>query len=153
MTTTARQTPNGLKLEDGFRTLIAFAEAPDVNLWEKQVTPPGVDVGESIDVTDMHNEEWRTRTPRSLKTLTTSSFTAHYDPEVYESILDLIGKNGWISLHFPDGSVLNFVGVLRTFQPGPLSDGTPPEATCTIDPTNYLNGAEVDPEYVPANAS
>lgn len=153
MTTTARQTPNGIKLEDGFRTLIAFAEAPDVCLFEKQVTPPGVDGGDAIDITDMHNEEWRTFASRALKSLTSGSMTVHYDPDAYESILGLINVVGWISVHFPDGKILNFVGFLQTFAPGALVEGNPPEATCSFTPTNYLNGAEEPPVLIPANQS
>jgi len=82
MTTTARTTPTGNKLKDGFRTLIAFAADPDVKLWEKEVTLPGIDVGEKIPTTDMHNVTWRTYAPRALKDFRKDA----------ESVLDLRPK-------------------------------------------------------------
>jgi hypothetical protein len=153
MTTTARVTPTGNKLDDGFRCLIAFAEAPDVLLWEKQVTPPGVDGGDAIDTTTMHNQKWRTSAARALQTLTQSSMTVAYDPESYDSVQDLINVVGWITVHFPDGATLDFVGFLKDFQPGALVEGTQPEATCTIVPTNELDGVETDPLMTPGSSS
>lgn len=146
-TTTARQTPGGTKLDDGFSTKIAFAADPDVSFWEKSVKPPGIDGGDAIDTTTMHNTTWRTFAARALRTLTESSITVAYDPKVYDQIVALINVNGWITVHFPDGSILNFVGFLRSFEPGDNSEGAQPEATISITPTNILNGVETAPDY------
>lgn len=153
MTTTARNTPAGFKLEDGYQALIAFAENPDVKLWEKTVKPPGLEGGDPVDTTTMHNQTYRTSAPRHLKTLTPVQTTTAYDPAVYEEIKDLINVNGWITIHFPDGSTYDFVGYLQNFDPSPLQEGNPPEATATIVPTNELDGIETDPVYTPASGS
>jgi hypothetical protein len=153
MTTTARGTPEGEYLRDGFRTLIAFEDDPTVSFWEQTVQPPGIDGGDKIDITTMHNDDWRTFAARSLKTLTEISGTCLYDPGVYESILDLINKNGWITVHFPDESTLDFVGYLKDFIPAALVEGTPPTANYTIVPTNELNGSEVEPEYTSGDST
>lgn len=147
MVTTARTTPTGDRLDDGYQTLIAFAADADVDLWEKTVQPPGVEGGDEVDTTTMHNETWRSRAARALKTLTNSSMTVAYDPAVYDQILSLINVNGWITVHFPDGSTLDFVGFLKNFTPNDLSEGAQPEATCEIVPTNVLAGAETAPDY------
>lgn len=149
-TTTARQTPAGIILDDGFSTKIAFEADPDVSLWERTVTPPGVDGGDAIDITTMHNETWRTMSTRSLKTLTDSSFTALYDPAVYEQVIALINVETSVTLHFPDGSTYSFFGALRTFEPDEITEGEPPSATCTITPTNRdpATGAEAAPVLV-----
>lgn len=147
MTTTARSTPGGSALEDGFSVKIAFAADPDVSLWEKSVQPPGVDGGEQIDVTTMFNTDWRTFAPRSLKSLTELSIVAAYDPAVYDQIVALINDNGWITVHFPDGSKLDFVGYLKNFAPQALQEGQQPTANCSIVPTNMLAGVETDPVY------
>jgi hypothetical protein len=150
MTTTSRQAPGGSRLLDGYQTLIAFAADPDVSLWERTVKPPGIDGGDEVDTTTMHNEEVRTFGPRSLKTMTASTFTAAYDPEVYDQIMALCNENGWITVHFPDGSGIDFAGYLKTFEPADISEGEMPEATVTIVCTNQIDGVETLPDYKPA---
>jgi len=147
MTTTARTTPTGNILEDGYQSLIAFAEDADVDLWERSVQPPGIDGGDTIDITTMHNAAWRTSSPRALLSLTPISITVGYDPKVYDQIIALINVNGWITIHFPDGSTLDFIGFLKSFAPNELAEGSMPEASCEIVPTNQLAGVETAPEY------
>lgn len=145
--TTARQTPVGFKLEDGFSTKIAFEGDPDISFWEKTVQPPGVDGGDAIDHTTMHNVNWRTMSPRQLKTLTEFTCNVSYDARVYTQIVAQINVNQEITIHFPDASTLVFYGFLKMFEPGELVEGEPPEATITIVPTNYnpQSGNEVAP--------
>lgn len=136
--TTARTAPAGKMLEDGYSTRIAFARDADIEFWEKTVTPPGLDGGDAIDITTMHNVTYRTMTARSLVTLTEFTITAAYDPTVYTKILNnLLNQPGSITCHFPDGSTLDFFGFLRVFEPQNHVEGTHPEATITITPTNY----------------
>ncbi len=140
--TTARLNPsstptNGIAFEDGYQTLIAFAANPSVKIWEKSVKPPGMDGGDAIETTTMHNTTWRTMAPRSLKTLTESTFKGAYDPDVYNDILALVNISGGITVTYPDGSTLDFWGYLRTFEADEMVEGTHPEATCAITPTNW----------------
>ena len=136
-TPTVRVTPTGIKLKDGFRTLITFAADTDVEFYEKGVKPPGIDGGDAIPQTTMHNTAWRTMAPRQLKTLTESSVTCAYDPLVYTSILNLINVETTVTVTFADGSTLAFYGFLQKFEPGELKEGEQPEATVTITPTNF----------------
>src|SRR5437773_1398887 len=94
--TTARQTPAGIHLDDGFSTKIAFAANPTISFWEKAVKPPGLDGSAPIDTTTMHNTAYRTMAPRSLKTATESSTSVAYDPNVYNQIIALINVRGSI---------------------------------------------------------
>lgn len=145
-TVTARSAPAGLKLRDGYSTKIAFKRDPDVSFWERTVTPPGVDGGDEIDITTMHNSDWRTFSPRQLVTLTESTVSAAYDPALFSQILDLVNFNDEVTVHFPDGSTLAFWGFLKNFEPGENTEGEFPEATITIVPTNMDNsGAEQAP--------
>lgn len=141
---TARETPTGTMLVDGYSTKIAFEADPDIALWERTVTPPGIDGGDEIDTTTMHNSTWRTMAARSLKTLTNSSMTCGYDPTVYDSILDLINVETAITVHFPDGSTLDFYGFLKNFTPNEHSEGSLPEATVEIVPTNRIPGTTTE---------
>ena len=144
---TVRQSPGGIKLDDGYQTLVTFASDPDIEFWEKTVQPPGIDGGDAIDTTTMHIDEWRTMAARALKTLTESSLTVAYDPILYTSILALINVETTITITFPDGSTLAFYGFLRSFEPSEMSEGEQPEATVNITPTNFdpVNFVEADP--------
>lgn len=135
-TPTARGTPSGKKLNDGFSSKITFATAPTVALWEKKVTPPGLDGGDPIETTTMFNVTLRTMANRQLKTMTNMTFTAAYDPICYTTLLGLVNVPTTITVKFPDGSTVAFFGYLQKFEPGELSEGAQPEATCTIVPTN-----------------
>lgn len=145
--TTVRVAPPGIKMEDGYPTTLAFARDPNVNFWEKSVKPPGIDGGEAIDQTTMHNATWRTMAPRKLKTLTPVSTKAAWDPACYNEISQLINKSGSITVRFPDGSTLDFYGYLKSFEPSEMSEGNQPEADITIVPTNFdpVNRVEAAP--------
>ena len=145
--TTARSTPLGIMLDDGYSTKIAFAADPDVSFWEKDVQPPGLDGGDAIETTTMHNTTYRTFSARSLATLTEMSSTVAYDPDLYDEALALINVEGSISVHFPDLSTLDFFGYLKSFAPSALEEGSQPVATITIVPTNYdtANAVEASP--------
>lgn len=143
----ARVTPVGTRLSHGFATLIAFTADPDVSLWETSVKPPGIEGGEAIDTTTMHNTAWRTKALRVLKELTESTFNAGFDPAVVDQIVALVNVETLITVHFPDDSELDFYGGLRTFEPPELSEEEFPEAACTVTPTNSNGGVETAPNY------
>lgn len=143
---TTRVTPTGIKLDDGFQTLVTIERFPSINLWEKTVQPPGLDAGDAIETTTMHNSVYRTMAPRQLITLTEMKIQCAYDPGVYAQILQAVGVNDEITVRFPDGSTLAFWGFMKDFVPADASEGTQPEAAVTIVPTNRDNaGAEQAP--------
>lgn len=152
MVTTPRGNPVGPYFEDGFQTLLAFAADPDVKLWERTVQPPGIDGGDPIDITTMHNEELTTSAPRSLKSITASTMVVAYNGESLEQAMALINVNGWITAHLPDGSTYDFVGYLKSFVPNGHEIGGFPLANCQIIPTNQIDGVETPPEYTPAGS-
>lgn len=149
---TTRATPVGVKLNDGFSTLIAFAADSDVSFWEKTVTPPGIDGGDAIETTTMHNTTWRSMAARALRTLTDASTTVAYDPVVYDQIVALINVEGAITVKFPNGDTLDFFGYLKDFIPQENVEGEQPEAQVTIVPTNIdpTDGTEAAPNYITA---
>lgn len=148
---TARDNPAGSKLNDGYRTLVTFANDPDISLWEKSVTPPGIDGGDAIETTTMHNDAYRTMAARALKTLTDGSFTAAYDPQVYEQLNSMININQLCTVHLPNGGELDFYAFLKSVEASELVEGEQPEMTCNFVPTNThpTTGAEVAPAYYP----
>ncbi len=144
---TPRVAPVGVFLEDGFSTKIAFAIDDNVSFWEKTVAAPGVDGGDVIETSTMHNTTWRTMAPRSLLTLTEFSLTVAWDPFVYDQIISLINADDSITITFPDGDTLDFFGYMRLFEPQDLEEGSQPEANITIVPTNTdpVDGSEEAP--------
>ena len=135
--TTARQTPSGWKMPDGYQSLIAFSTAPSIKLWEKSVKPPGLDGGEGIDTSTMFNLVYRTKSARHLVSLDNSTMVCAYDPDVYADILNQVNREQAITVIFPDHSTLSFFGFLQKAEPGELKEGTFPEITITIVVTNW----------------
>lgn len=133
---TVRQDPTGYMLEHGFRALITFEINPSISLWEKTLKPPGLDGGDAIDVTTMHNTLWRTSAPRKLITATDITGTAAYAPEVLEQVKTILNVPTMISFLFSDGDYWDMPGFLRIFDPQEISEGAQPEASFTITPTN-----------------
>lgn len=136
-TPTTRQTPAGIALDDGFSTKITFAADPDVSFWERSVKPPGVDGGDGIDQTTMHQTAWRVMRARQLKSLTPASGKAAYDPNLYNNIIALINVETTITVRFPDGSTLAFYGYLQSVDFDELVEGQLPECSYQITPTNF----------------
>ncbi len=132
----ARGTPVGHKIGDGYQTLVAFAGYTTIGFWERSVTPPSLDGGEPIDTTTMLNVTYRSMTARQLKSLGGFSMTAAWDPAVYSSAIAMINVPTTVTVHFPDSSSIAFYGYLRSFKPGAHEEGKMPEATLEVQPTN-----------------
>lgn len=151
----ARGNPVGTKLKDGFQAFISFSSNPAVGLWEKTVKPPGMDGGDKIKQSTMHNEELHTYAARWLVDITDSQTTVAYDPAAWDSIYALVNVPQTISVEFSDGSVLAFFGYLKMFDPAEMVEGEQPEATITIVATNVdpINCTEEAPVMIPGAGS
>lgn len=141
---TVRQTPAGIKLGDGYRSVIAFERDPDVSFWERSVKPSGVDGGDPIDTSTMHNTTYRTKSSRALKDRTDMTVKAGYDPNLINQAIALVNAEGAITQYFPDGTTDSNFGYLRSIEFDDLVEGTFPECTITITITNTdpTTGAE-----------
>ncbi len=140
----------GIPLQDGYQTLITMSTVPAIKFYERTVTPPGVDGGDPIERTTMHNTTWRTFGARSLKTLTPVSTTATYDPVVYDQIVTSLNVEQTITVTFADGSTIAFYGYLQNFEASEAVEGSDPEASLTFQPTNWdpTNNVEAGPTVV-----
>jgi len=133
-------------LVDGYQTLIEFTENTAVKFIEKTVTPPGISAGGAIDTTNMANDKWRTKSPKSLLELLDSGVSVQWDPAVYAQIITMAGKNNLITITFPDATTFAFWGWLDTFDPGEMQEGEEPLADVTIIASNVnAAGVEVAP--------
>lgn len=128
--------PAGIHLRDGYQSFVTIAALTTASVWLKTVTPPGIDGGPAVDQTTMHNANYITRDFQSLIDLKESTFTAAYDPDIYNQIFGYVNTNTTITFHYPDGSTLAFFGGIRMFDFAPLVRGQQPECTVTFTPTN-----------------
>lgn len=139
------------RIDDGHQTLISFSAGlssigGSLKMWEKEVTPPGIEGGGANDTTTMRNTTWRTRSPKQLVTLADAGITVAYDPDLYTDLVDLVNVNQEIEITFPDGTVLRFWGWIDTFVPNAIVEGEQPTADMTIIPSNQdTDGSEVAP--------
>lgn len=145
-------TPGGIPLQDGYQTLVHIAGDPDIGFWEKSSKPPGYDGGDAVDTTTMRNATYNTKAPRALADMTDMTFVAAYDPLVYTDALAILNVPTTVTLFFPDGSTLAFYGYIRSAEPSDHVEGTQPEMTVTITPTNWDPGANVEAGPVVENA-
>ncbi len=127
------------RVDDGFSTLIEFSANTSIKLWEKSVTPPGVSGGGANETTTMRNTEWRTNSPKKLKTLTEGGAQCAYDPAVFPEIVAMVNVNQEITITFADGDTLTFWGWLDEFIPGEIVEGEQPTAEIKIIPSNQDN--------------
>ena len=142
--TSIRGTPDGVVMGDGYQTLITPASNLTISFWEKGVTPPGMDGGDAVDTTTMHNTAYRTFYPRNLKTLTDAGATVAYDAAVYDDIIALINVRTDWTVNFSSGDTLDWYGYLKSFEPGEITEGAQPEATIVIVSTNVDDADETE---------
>ena len=136
------------RMEDGFSTKITFADDTLVQFWEKEVTPPGVVGGGTIETSSMLNTTWRTMHPKALKSLSEVSLVVAYDSAVYTEIITMINSIQLITITFPDGSTLAFYGWIDEFTPNASVEGEQPTASVTIQPSNQTAAlVETAPVY------
>lgn len=143
-----------MKIDDGYSTTISFAINPHVRIWEKQVTPPGMDGGGANDTTTMRNNNWRTMAHKNLKTLSNMTYTGAYDPHVNVELLAMLNHNQLITVTYADGSTLAFYGWIDKFTPGAVVEGKQPECTVEVIPSNQNSvGVETSPVFTWADSS
>jgi len=147
-----------LTLKDGLGTTITFGTGESgtdhsgitLLLDPSSITPPGYDGGDAIDTTTHSNTAYKTKYSRTLLEVSDGSFTAAYDPDVYDDVLDAVNDNVLITFTFPDGASIAMYGFLKSFIPNELVEGEPATAECELVATNYnhSNGNETAPAYV-----
>lgn len=153
--------PTGYRMPDGFASRFTLALNEAINIWEVSVQPPGIDAGEAIDVSTMHNKHWHTKHAKKLLDMGECSLSCGYDPRCYQDIMNVCGLNTVITVTFPPGEPadndpntppvgdqLAFYGYLRSFKPTGLKMGEFPLADVVLQPTNMDDsGAEQAPVW------
>ena len=143
----AAGTPEGIKLDDGFSTKIHIDILDTLSIWEKVVTPPGMEGGDPVETSTMRNTKWRTFRPRHLLSLTPMTLVGAYDPNVFDDLIAILNVDATITVFYPDTSTLAFYGFAQTAESGDNTEGEQPEMTLTLVPTNWdpINNVEAGP--------
>lgn len=144
---TARQDPDGFQLRNGHPTLFTMSSAPDLEIWEAEVQPPGEDVGEPIDFSSHHNVGYRTLAAPSLVSGTPHVVTGGYDPAFRVVVAALMGIDQTFTVTFPSGQTLAYFGYIQSYEFSPLVVGEMPTVSLTIISTNFdpVNCVEAPP--------
>lgn len=132
-----RVAPVGKKLDDPFPTTVAFSAKPSLGLWEKSITPPGIDGREPIDVTTMFNQHVTGKAPRVLKDFTNAKGKYQYDPSKLADYITMINQRQTLTTWFASGDSWCYYGYIQKFTPTENSDSTePPMADVEVVVTN-----------------
>lgn len=140
-------------IDDGFKTTIAFSAGTsgivlaDI-MKEKTLKPPGIAGGGPTVTTTMRNTTWRTKAPKSLKTLTPAAITVSYDSALIDEIVAMLNTNQSMVITYPDTSTLTFWGWIDNWEPNPHEEGEQATAELVIETSNQnAAGAETAPVY------
>lgn len=150
---TARQSPGGIMLRDGYQSLITFSLDPDISLSEKTTTPPELDGGEPIPQSTMHNVDWHTFYPRQLVKLGDSSYKCAYDPYAYGQIFAILNIPQTITHKWGDGTTIAYFGWVGKATPAEQQEGVQPEMTVMIHASMYDKTNDVEAGYTLADGS
>lgn len=146
--------PATTKMPDGYKTIVTCSGNRNLSFWEIEVTPPGLDGGDPIEVTTMRNFLWRQMAARSLQTLTAMSITAAWNTALYAELTvpltPILNNNMTWTILFRDLSSVSFYGVLNKFDPQSLKEGDFPQVQLTVTPTNTDpgDGSEEGPVWL-----
>jgi hypothetical protein len=132
-------------LLDGYQILVAFALDPNIQLWEKSVTPPGVDGGGPIEVATMRNSSLRTRAPKHLVTVTEMTMVCAFHPEVYDEFYAIMQQIQATIITFPNGTAMTIFGWVDKFMPAEFTEGNMPTANVTFYPSMMTAAYQEDP--------
>jgi hypothetical protein len=134
---TARGTPFGHRLKDGYRCFYTFAAYPKLSIWETEGTPIGMTMGEKINTTTMHNESVMTYAAGQLVDFTDGQFTGAYDPKLKTQLLQsVLGVEGVWTCTYSNGDQESFYGFLQQASFASMQRNAMPLGTFTIVCTN-----------------
>jgi hypothetical protein len=136
-TVTARSTPAGIPLTEGYQILFAFERDPDISIWEKTVKLPSIDMGDPIDISSQHSVEWIPMVSAALATLGEITISGSFDPNAYNQLIAMKGINQSCTLHLPDGSTIAFWGYLKKVEGPEGKKKEQPDLSITVQPSNY----------------
>jgi hypothetical protein len=151
---TARQTPTGYKLEEGFAFHYTFARAPAFSIWETEGKLFAFEGGDPIKTTTQFNKRVRTQVPPYLWELGPLDFTGFCDPDFILTLESLINTLDSLTVLFPTGDQFAFWAWLRKAETDTWGAGKPAMVNLTIEASNEdLGHVEQMPVYQQATGT
>lgn len=148
---TARTTPTGTKLENGFVAKVTFANDADIDIWEVEVKPGKEDIGDKIDQTTMYNTSRKTAAPPALYDTEDGQILVAYDPANESQIKAIIGQHTTITIHYSNGDSIADFGWLRSFDKQNMVINERPTALVAFSYAGQDSaGIEEDPVFTSA---
>lgn len=146
---TNRIIPTAVRLDVGYQTVIAFASAPGLAIWEKTVQPPAMDGGDAIDTTTQLNCAYDTMAPQRLQKFDDIVVVAGYSTHAIPILNGLINFPDSVTIAYPDGSAWAFWAYLKKAESSALEKGQFPDITLTITITNWdpIHCVEAGPTF------
>lgn len=139
-------------IHNGMRTLLSCSAVTQTNfILEKVFTPPEIDGGEPIDISNMRSEEFHTFWSRFLKTLMPHTIECQYDPSIYDVVSGFtayVNVNQMFTVEFPDTSSIVYWGFFRKGTPTANKEGDEPMCSVTIVPS-MVNPALSENQAIP----
>lgn len=152
---TVRVQPGGIRLDNGYQSVVGFSLAPNLAIFEKSIQPPAMDGGDPIPTSTMMNTIYETKAPQCLVDFDDAVIVAAYDPDVLSDLFNMLNTPQASSFAYPDGSYYTVWGYIRRVEPSPLVKGEQPELTLTWVTTNWdpVNCVEAGPVFVDGTGS
>lgn len=136
-TPTPRVKPVGeIPMEANHRIMLTHSAAPDLPLWEVSITPPGLEGGEAVDMTNQFAEKFRQKAARVLQELTDGKLTALYCPGTLRQLSDtIINVEGIITVSMPTDPRFGFAfpGYFKNAKPSDINEKNTEPPTIEIE--------------------
>lgn len=153
-TPTARGTPAGIDLKEGFPIKFTLSLLPTAEYREISVKGSGIDGGDAIEITTQHNTNRETFYPRVLKKNDTVTAECAYDPVIYSTLETIINNPNCVGTEtFPEGTTYCYWGYLQKFERSDMKKGERPTITISFVVTNYDPVAHVEVAPVLTNVA
>lgn len=114
---TARVAPTGSALENGFVSKVTFAADTDVDIWEIEVKPGKIELGDKIEQSTMFNTNRGTFAAPALYDTEDGQMLVAYDPANLTQIQALLGTHTTITITYSNNDTIADFGWLRSFDP------------------------------------
>lgn len=104
-----------------------------ISVYEKNVTPGGVEGGDPIDITTNDNTSQRSFAPPRLTSPTPTNLEVTYDETDLAALEAAVDQSDTIRIEWPDDTTRAKVGWLRSVTPNQATEGEQPTAALVVE--------------------
>jgi len=117
---------------DGYNIRISLVNQ-GITLYEKNVTPPGVEGGDPINITTNDNGDFMSFAPRSRKQRTAAQAEVTYDDTDLDALEAAVDQSDDILVVWPDDTTKLDSGWVRSVIANQTQEGEQPTANITFE--------------------